>query len=514
MMSRRKRLLILLDIVFLALIGLFVFAGRDAVPLHGDETTFTWLSLDYDRLFLWGEASSVPFQQRPPDLDAQWQRVMVGAINPLTIGLARSLAGIDASQVNTSWDWNIVSSPGPWEWTLNQRAGNLPSERLLAVSRTPSTLFTILSVIALYGIARGLSGSRLAAWVASLLYITDPAILINGRRAMQEGAMLFFTALTVLIALRAVQAQARPGVTRNRVYAWYIALGAAGGAAIAAKHTAAIVTAAAFAAVLFAPLLTRWITTAPSFRFNRQHVLAVLSAGTFAYMVAIILMPVWWSWPRVLGLAALAALLMAFAVEWRSRARWIARGGAGLALLLVSILQPILWAELVDLPYFIFQQRNRLMAMQGAALGELSTPGERLIALADQAFFAETQYYEAPAWSTFDTITAQIQAYDGTLLKGRSGALWGLLEIGLLLGGVAALIQRRRAGEALLMSLWLLFIVLALLMNKLPIQRYYIILQAPLAVLAGVGAAWLAYRIRTRPQLKMDSLPGLRMDEI
>ncbi len=43
-------------------------------------------------------------------------------------------------------------------------------------------------------------GRRLVAYFVSALYTLNPVILLNGRRALQEGSMLFFGMLVILIA--------------------------------------------------------------------------------------------------------------------------------------------------------------------------------------------------------------------------------------------------------------------------------------------------------------------------
>ena len=43
-MEQPKLSLILIDILFLGLLSLYVFAGKDAVPFHGDESTFPILT--------------------------------------------------------------------------------------------------------------------------------------------------------------------------------------------------------------------------------------------------------------------------------------------------------------------------------------------------------------------------------------------------------------------------------------------------------------------------------------
>ena len=73
----------------------------------------------------------------------------------------------------------------------NVGRGLVPSPAALNVYRTPSTLFTILSVGVVFLIGK-LYGGRPLAYFVSGLYALNPIILLNGRRALQEGSLLFF----------------------------------------------------------------------------------------------------------------------------------------------------------------------------------------------------------------------------------------------------------------------------------------------------------------------------------
>jgi hypothetical protein len=200
-MIRRRWLLVLLDIVFLSALGGYVIAGLEEVPFHGDESSQIYLSRDYYTLFNDHNWSSIRVRGNLWRTREQYLRTMGGAINSYTIGLAWDLAGYSVHDINYSWRWNN-----------NVPYGNRPSNGLLYVSRISSTLFTVLSIVVLYLIARTLSGSRLAAWVACLIYATTPAILVNGRRATQEGALLFSTLLVILVAIQVIRVQARPAI--------------------------------------------------------------------------------------------------------------------------------------------------------------------------------------------------------------------------------------------------------------------------------------------------------------
>ena len=87
-----------------------------------------------------------------------------------------------------------------------------------------------------------------AAWIASAVYVTTPAVLMNGRRAMFEGAHL---AMFVLVALVAID------LARSNGRAWWrwILLGVLCGFALAAKHTSVFTVIAVFIALRMLPWL-------------------------------------------------------------------------------------------------------------------------------------------------------------------------------------------------------------------------------------------------------------------
>ena len=72
-------------------------------------------------------------------------------------------------------------------------------------------------------------GGRPVAYLASLYYALNPALLIEGRRAMMEGSLTFFSLLTVLAGIWLLQ---------KRRWWTAILLGIAAGLALASKHTA------------------------------------------------------------------------------------------------------------------------------------------------------------------------------------------------------------------------------------------------------------------------------------
>jgi hypothetical protein len=486
MKNYRRLALILLDVLFLGALGVYIFAGLEKVPFHGDEATFVHMSQDYHILFYERDFDRVIWHSPLWASRDQYLRAMNGAINPLTIGLTWDLAGYAATDLNPGWDWIEEPRYGWDQWAWNLRLGSKPPDDLLHVARLPSTVFTVLSVVVVFVIARRLSGSRWAAWAACLIYATTPGVLVNGRRAMQEGSMLFSTALVMLVAIQVIREQARPAVAWRRLTGWYLAGGAVCGFAMACKHSSSVIIVAAWLVIAALPWLRN--TTRADRRFLRRHKYSLVAAALVAALTVTILVPVWWSLPRLITLLGLIVLVLTIGFEVGNAARWTLVGGAGAALLAAWLVEPTVWVNLVAHPLDILSARDRLIEVQGERVGTQDSLRERTETLFDEAFFAGTQYFEDPPWADFAPITAQIEAYEDAHLDGRGGGLgWGVLLIALDALGALWLLARWRDGTALLIASWLLVSALSLMMNPLAWQRYYLILHAPLAVIAGLG---------------------------
>lgn len=195
-MNNKSLFWVLLDVLLLVLLSLYIFLGINSVPFHGDESTLIALSLDWERLVYEDQVGDVLYHAYEP---GKWQgveqftRVLTGSLNPLTIGMMRDAANYPADKVNGFWVWGESEGDpyAPYMWFVNEEYGNLPSPQLLTLARIPSTLFTIGSVFLLFFLVFQLTQKRLIAWVSVLVYASSPAVLVNGRRAMQEGVLLF-----------------------------------------------------------------------------------------------------------------------------------------------------------------------------------------------------------------------------------------------------------------------------------------------------------------------------------
>lgn len=174
---------------FAIFLGLAYFYSLDlaAVPYHPDETSQLVMSRDVARNWLelsWLPGEAVTAETRLRLLDAPLTR--------LVLGLSWLVQGYRPSDVvATDWQWGAT-------WEANAAA--IPSAGLLVAARMGPVILTALTAALLYQL-----GTRLGGWPTGLLaaglFALNPLVLLHGRRAMAEPAlMLATTASAVAVA--------------------------------------------------------------------------------------------------------------------------------------------------------------------------------------------------------------------------------------------------------------------------------------------------------------------------
>jgi 4-amino-4-deoxy-L-arabinose transferase-like glycosyltransferase len=381
-----------------------------------------------------GEWDRFAFNQPiQPDSEA-YLRLINGTINKTLIGGVWLLGGR-----------SIDSLPGVFVWTMpfdwNQRQGNVPSDDDLHTARWPSAILAALGVIPMFFIGWQLR-LRSLAYPSALLYALHPVILLNGRRAMLEGSLMFFTLVTMawLIALIVSEhsATANGFMSRLSPIVRYGVLGVLAGLAIAAKQTGLAVAGAA----LLAALATGWA---------RDH-----SWRPFAWI----------------GYAGIAALVTWFA------------------------LNPGYWNRPFAALRTTIAARSKLLNDQVAA-GQLAYTNmwQPIQAVITQPFLTPPQYYESDTWSGL--INDEIAAYKQSSIDGWD---WGpIIGVALtLLAGIGLVVlcydalHRDKIAWAIL--IWTMFTIAASLVVPLAWQRYYLPLMLVAIVLAAEGLGRLLVR--------------------
>ncbi len=415
----------LADVVFLLALGVYTIAGVSIAPFHGDEPMQIYMSHDYVTAFV--ERQPERLTTRPPyDIDSDAHlRLINGSVNRYTIGLAWHLAGLTSGDLppRPGWDWGL-------DYDFNVATGHRPSEALMLASRLPSALFTALSAVALFALAWQF-GERPLAYVVTLIYALNPVILLNGRRALQEGSVLCFGILAILIA--AWISKRRTDGKPDPLAAW-LALIAACALTLASKHSGVVFVAAALGWI-FAAELVRW----------RLNAIAVTTLKLIA--------------------------------------------GGLLIIVLFVALSPALWNDPIARFGDLLAERSRLLDIQ-VAVDPLApmTIAQRLEAIVAQPFSAPLMHFEVGFWAQAQPIAAEIDAYMRSPLSGLhpGGVIgWGLTLLAAI-GIIAAVLQARKPLYAGLL-VWMVVTVASLLVNPLPWQRYYLPLIPLAALLAGIG---------------------------
>jgi 4-amino-4-deoxy-L-arabinose transferase-like glycosyltransferase len=403
--------------LWLAALMAYILAGTPLVPFHGDESTVIWMSRDYGHIFLERDMSQVRYSEPPVYPTGQHLRLLNGPLMRYVMGITWHGAGYDMDDINEQWDWGAG-------WEYNIANNHAPADDLLQLLRWPSALLLAGGVVIVFGIGR-YTGGYPAAYLASLCYALNPALLLNGRRAMFEGGLLFFSLAAVAAAI---------WFLRERSWRSALALGAAGGLAICAKHPAALTVGVALGACGVYVLL----------RIPRSE--------------------------RLAGLARLAvAALIVPAIFYA--------------------LNPVWWGDPIARVGQVLEARAALLNEQMRAYGHYDSLAEQLTGFARQALLVRPQYYEVAGWG--EHIGDQIAAYQSSfwsgITPGRAGAIAVLL---LLPAGLWALLRGPRETEPArwLVGVWAGAILAAsAVLTPLEWQRYYLMAYPAIGLLAGLG---------------------------
>ena len=477
-MNKNKHDIGWLDIAFLIGLALYILAGVSLTPFHGDESAYIWLSEDYDRVVKNHEFNEVFYT--PEGNPKQYLRLTTGSILAYSIGFLRDVT--DNDDPIEKWLWGET-------WEENIQMGKMPTSRLLTMGRGLSALMGAGSVLLLFFAALNLSSSRIVAWGAALAFATQGAVLVNIRRAMQEGPKFFFLILTILVAafiLRSLQAMKLRWVQ-------YAILGIASGLTLSAKQDTAPALVAIYLALGVIPLWHK-----AGIRFFLLNSLYLFAATCIAYAFFLLFMPVFWDWWEtaflLIGLALVLFQLPLVKVERLAIPLVI----AGLFLMAgMTLRSPALWGDIQTPVLAMLKTREGVLAGQSAVIGEANqfeagSMKNRLGFLVENTLSSDVMYMEM-AYFDVPPYHELIDAYESSGLGGRTGslALDGLILIFALIGGWALI--KPFTGESLfIFSLFFITAVLLLLLISLSWQRYFLIMQVPYSLLVGtgVGSAW------------------------
>lgn len=262
-------------LILTSLITLFWIWGLRWIPFHPDETSWLFMSRDFE---VWiTQPWALKWQpENSGELDQNYREINA----PLTkyiLGLGERLS--DSTVPDVDWNWSL-------SWEDNLINGGLPSQAALIAGRMAITLLLPLTLTFIYLSGFHLGG-RLAGLCALLVIGFHPLALLHARRAMAEGPLLFGTSLALYGIL---QGYRRP---------WIAGLGVA--LAFNAKQSTLPFIIVGLVSVLWHPQenRSRWLDA-----FSRMAYFII----TFL-VVTLLLNPLYWSGPvKVLQTA------------WKSRA--------------------------------------------------------------------------------------------------------------------------------------------------------------------------------------------------
>jgi hypothetical protein len=470
-----NRHFIWLDVALLLLLTIYILMGIRLAPFHGDEATFLVMSEDYDRIVKQGDFSRVLFQQE--ESLKQNTRLSTGSILTYAIGLARDITDVEGPLER--WLWGA-------SWEQNVAQGNLPDPRLLRVARTFPAMMGALSIALFFVTARRLLVSRLAAWLATLTLATHGDVLVNFRRAIQEGPKFFFLILTLYIASHLL----RNFQETNRRRYLYVCLGIASGLTLAAKQDAALLLVGIYLAIACLPLLWK-----ERLQTSLTNLLYLGAATILALACFLLLMPVFWGWwESALVLAGFATILFQVPSWNIDRAAKPLTLAGCLLIIGMTVASSGLWGKFMTPLASLIETRGVIVESQIAFLKRnhqpyLETASDRLQFLLQTTLTSKVMYMEA---ASFDVppFHEQIAAYEGSLMAGRTGSPWvdGFISVLAVMGGWS-LLRNYRAESLLIYSMLITAGILLLITVPLPWQRYYLIMQIPYALMAGAGAS-------------------------
>lgn len=460
------------DLFFLMLLVFYILSGVSIVPFHGDEPAYLVLSEDYDRIVKDRDLGKVLFD--PEGSDKQNLRLSTGSILSYSIGFVRDITDND-DPINR-WLWGAT-------WDVNIAEGNMPASQLLILARTCSAVMGAAGIVFFFLAVKKFFVSRLVTWAATLLFATHGGVLTNIRRAMQEGPKFLFLSLLIFIAAFLVGDFQTMKLRRGL----YALLGAVSGLALAAKQDAAPVLVAVYLAIAVIPF---WKKMSVQVIFS--NIIYLGAATILAYAFLLLFMPIFWGWwESALVLIGVALILFQLPQVWTDR---LAVFLAFLGFLLIvggAVRSPDLWTEFLTPLKSMVAVREILlggqMELSGVTSMALKPTGNRLAFFMQNLVSSDVMYMEAPSFDV-PAMHEQIEVYENSFLQGRTGLLIldGLIAIAALIGGWSML-KKFDATSLFVFILLGATALFLLIMIPLPWQRYFLVMQIPYVIFAGVG---------------------------
>ncbi|MBZ0309826.1 MAG: glycosyltransferase family 39 protein, partial [Anaerolineae bacterium] len=429
----------------LSVLILYVLAGVAITPFHADEADHLFKSQDYVAYFVLFD----PLRLRvdPP----------VAVNSPSHI---RLLTGTTSAYVTGLMLWHTEVKKWPSAWVYpqsvdtNRQAGRWPEKEILWRGRLASAFLTMLSVTLVYKLGEKLAPR--AGIFSAAFFALHPVILLNGRRVMQEGSLLFFTLLVVWQGIRMAENPTR----KNGLI-----LGAVIGLALASKLTALL----AIVGVVFGVVLSQMLALY-SLRLK------------FGYRACHALLK---TMPLRVGAGVEVAPQPSPALVYT----------ACTAILIYLLLTPAIWNNPPARLLLAARLRQDVLRGQAAASMETyETFWQHWTALSP--YPRTIQYYESPDFADDWQIRAEIKKYQQSLWRGFHLPTWA--GTGLILLGGAVLLRRPKTPAHFIIRCWLITTVVGIVLTvPLGWQRYYLPWMLVGTLLMGLGLDFLARSVQS-----------------
>jgi hypothetical protein len=481
MIIQRQR--VWLDTALLVVLFIFVVAGKNIAPFHGDEATFIKMSQDYDHLIKMNGLAYILYRpDKTLNNPEQRIRTLTGSVNSFEIGMVRDVVGISENQLNNVWDWNYPPNQGEVMWLDNIENNSMPSLFMLKIARYPSSIMGGLSVVFLFFCALQYSQSRLVSWTTTILYATNAEFLLNVRRAMAEGSKLFFLVLTFYLSIYTIKEIRKC----NTNHFGYWCMGIASGLTLACKQDVALSLFAIYGALALIPWFKREYKTI--FLINLSK---LAGSACLALAVFFVCMPVWWNWwINIIVLIALA--LFFFNLFPNTPGRKIALVSSLIMLLMIILYSPSSFKRSLDPILIMAQNRKEQIKAQLSYrtlyhLQSLNTFSEKTSFMMNTFFFSKAAYSDSPRFD-ISPMFKQIDVYASSFLDGRNGLyVLDIVVSVFFFIGLGRVIRRFNLEDILVFCVFVFSAVVLSIINPLPISRYYLTLQIFYALLSGLG---------------------------
>lgn len=441
-MTRVKGVQAGVDVIWLALLSVYIMGGAAIVPFHGDESSKLYIARDFYFLFLEGDRAKLAHQaKRSAGPDEYRANLASGSISNMIYGWLAASSGYAITELNDDWHWGQ-------DYRYNLETNRVPDARLLRTARQASAAQLAAAAALFYFFVR-ISINRPAALLAVLLFVMHPALLLNGRRALQEGSHMLGIMLVLLAA---------SWLIRRARWWTYALLGACAGLAIAVKHTSAFTVAVVIVALCSLSVYER------------------LKSG---------------DWPAKLPARPFAGILLTGMVT----------------LLVFYALNPGWWDAPLETAQAVMTERSELLQRQAGVYGGYQSLGQRLKGFFRFVLTGEAQYFEDGQWAGYAEIGEQIRIFESS---GWAGAAIGgstiaaLVTSALVAAGIILLLRDRDISvqNRTLLLVWsggTALIVFAL--TPLPWGRYYLPVLPVTLMMVAYALTRMAQAMRTRLDL-------------